>query len=262
MNMKTLLQLISPDIPLSANEIVLLLGRPIIYKLSNKPVIIDKTVTEELLNDILKMVTDNSVYAVGEYAKEGYLTYRGGVRIGLAGDYLLDGNGLKVIKHIRGLVIRIPHEIIGCSSVLTDRYLNRSILIVSRPYAGKTTFLRDLSRRISYIRQTVVIDERHEISGSGVLDIGNSLVLSGISKYALYEGIIRSLSPETVVTDELFGENEYSVSERIYSSGISVVSSIHGSDLDHLPKECDMFDIKVLLSRYPSLGTIQEVRYG
>lgn len=262
MNMKMLFQLISSDIPLSANEIVLVLGRPIIYKISNKSIKIDKQVTEELLTDVLRLVTDDSIYAVGEYAQEGYLTYNGGIRIGLAGDYLLDGSRHKIIKHIRGLVIRVPHEIKGCSSVLADRYLNRSILIISKPYAGKTTFLRDLSRRISYTRQTVIIDERHEISGSGVLDVGNSLVLSGISKDALYEGIIRSLSPETVVTDELFGENEYRMTERIRSSGINIVSSMHGSDLDHLPHECDLFEIKVLLSSYPSVGSIQEVRYG
>lgn len=261
MNMNKLLELLSPDIPLSANEIVLILGRRITYKIANQSAVIDRTVTDTLLRDVLRLITDDSVYAVGEYAQEGYLTYKGGVRIGLAGDYVLNGSGHKVIKHLRGLVIRIPHEIIGCSSVIPDKYLNRNILVVSKPYAGKTTFLRDLARRISHIRQTVVVDERHELCG-GVLDLGNSLVLSGISKDSLYEGIIRSLSPETVVTDELFGEDEYKVSERIFRSGISIVSSVHGSDLDNLPAPCSIFEIKVLLSRYPSLGSIQEVRYG
>ena len=259
--MKQLFEAISTDLPKDINEIRLVMGKPVSYKIGNKVFRTKDSVTQKIFSDVLKIVTFDSVYAVGECVSRGYISYKDGIRVGLAGEYAVENGKPKSIRNVNGLVVRFPKEIRDCSRCVTAKNFDKNILVVSPPYAGKTTFLRDLARRISDYRQVVVIDERKELSGDGVLDVGESMILSGISKCEVYEGVIRSLSPETVVTDELFGASDYATVEDLISKGIGVVASVHGKNLESIPEPLKKFDVKVLLSCYPETGSVAEVRY-
>lgn len=175
--MERLLRAIKTKLPENINELRLGINNNLVYKIGNKTFETDEIVTSDLLKDLLKVATADSLYAVGEYLSDGYLAYGNGIRIGLAGVYTLEDRKPKTIKKISGLVIRIPREIIGCSKVIQRKYFDKNILVVSKPYSGKTTFLRDLARRISLERQVVIIDEREEIYGGGKMDLGKSLVI-------------------------------------------------------------------------------------
>ena len=83
---------------------------------------------------------------------------------------------------------------------------------VSREYGmGKTTMLRDACRRLSERgARMCVVDERSEIaamSGGGPqLDVGpNTDVLDGCAKEAGLRWMLRAMSPQALVTDELGG---------------------------------------------------------
>ena len=249
-------------LPEGINEVRLVVNNPIVYKIGNKSFELDEKATRELLLEILSVATDGSLYAVGEYVSDGYLSYKNGIRIGLAGSYAIDDKKKKTIKTPSGLVIRIPHEVKDCSKMIGERYFDKNILIVSKPYGGKTTFLRDLARRVSASRQVVVIDERGELNGGGTLDVGRSLVIQGVSKTNVFVGVIRALSPETLIMDELFGEEDFEAVNVMRRAGINVIAGLHGSDLNHLPHELSsLFDVKILLSQTPRVGSVADIRY-
>ena len=55
------------------------------------------------------------MYAYIEQLKQGFLTIRGGHRVGICGTVVMDHDKVKTIRHISGLNIRIAHEVKGCA---------------------------------------------------------------------------------------------------------------------------------------------------
>lgn len=256
------MRVIKSTLPKDINEVRLNLNNPIIYKKGNQSFELKEKVTSELLKEVLKVATADSLYAVGEYVSDGYLSYGEGIRIGLAGTYTIEERKPKMIKNISGLVIRIPHEIKDCSKSIQRKHFDKNILVVSKPYSGKTTFLRDLARRISYEKQVVVLDEREELYGGGTMDLGRSMVIQGVSKSRVFVGVIRALSPETLVMDELFGKEDFDSVNAMIRSGVNIVAGIHGANLKNIPSEIsDLFNVKVLLTQTPTVGSIADIVY-
>ncbi len=242
-------------------EIRLNLGKEIIFLTRESRLIGERVADRLLIDNILNTVTRGSVYSVGEKLSMGYLDYKGGIRIGVGGEYIVK-NGVPQVNNINSLVIRIPHEVKGCSEVLSQFELNKSILVMAEPFAGKTTFLRDIARRVSYKKTVVVIDERGELSGGCGFDLGYCEVIKGSLKEKAYSGIVRAMSPETVVTDELFGKEEYATINDLMRCGIKVIASIHSDDFNKLPDELKIFNIYVLLSKTPKAGTVKDIIYA
>ena len=107
-----------------------------------------------LVTKTLELISENSIYAFQDEIKNGYLTIKGGHRVGIVGRVILDGYGIKNIKEVSGLNIRFAREVNGCSSKIIDYVLDGeggifNTLILSPPQCGKTTMLRDLTRVIS-----------------------------------------------------------------------------------------------------------------
>ncbi|NLV35883.1 MAG: stage III sporulation protein AA, partial [Clostridiaceae bacterium] len=72
-------------------------------------------VTQEDIRATLELMSENSIYAYQEEIRNGYITIKGGHRVGLAGRVILDGPLVKNIKDISGLNIRLANQIFGCS---------------------------------------------------------------------------------------------------------------------------------------------------
>ncbi len=120
---------------------------------------------------------------------KGFITLRGGHRVGIVGKAIVESGQVKNIKHISSLNIRISREIIGCSDKILDHIISsnnqvNNTLIISPPQCGKTTLVRDIVRNLSNGNKkygfrgmkVALIDERNEIGGSylGVpqMDVG------------------------------------------------------------------------------------------
>ncbi|MDR2634640.1 MAG: hypothetical protein LBC13_01520 [Clostridiales bacterium] len=216
-----------------------------------------------------------SVYAVNDTLIKGYLHYEGGIRIGVTGDGVCDGSRLITVKAISGLLIRVPHEIKGAASGFIDNVLKnggiKNTLVLSPPGGGKTTMLRELARCASLAGHNVlVIDERYELAASvdGVssMDLGeNTDVISGVSKLAAYENTIRAMSPDLIVTDELFRREECEAVGDIARSGVRVFASVHADGLIELERSAvfkpllSVFECFVTLSKSPRPGTLKDV---
>lgn len=249
-------------------EIRLRIGKGIVIKGASDRSTLPYTVKRADIENIIARATKNSLYAYQDYISKGFLPYAGGVRIGLAGKGVAENGKLVTIRDISSLNIRVPHEIRGCAAPLrhiTDDF--QSTLIVSPPFAGKTTLIRDMARALALKYDITVIDERDEICGGigGAGDFGD--VISGVDKSLATEGAIRSLAPEIIVMDELFPEKDGALVESVVRAGVKILASVHADSFERItalaPSFVGHFSYGVLLGYKPSVGSIKSiVRFG
>lgn len=207
--------------------------------------------TDYELNYCLSKATQNSLYAVNDQLKQMYIAYKGGIRIGVSGDIVQDGNKISTIKYINSINIRIPHQIKNFANVALNFIYNNgkinSTLIVSPPGAGKTTLLRDICRGLgsySKIKNILLADERYEIAccvhGRPMLDVGVFTdIVSGGTKSYVFSQAIRSMKPDVIITDELASEQDILACQTAIESGVSVIASVHAKNqLELLNNNC------------------------
>jgi len=194
--------------------------------------------TRRQLAQIVSALMEHSLYAWEDELARGYFTTRQGFRVGVAGKYrMLDGE-LR-LQDICSLCIRLAHAAPGCADRLM-KYLveGRACLILSPPGCGKTTLLRDAARQLSNGGRTVaVLDERCEIAaawqGLPSMDVGERTdVVEGIGKSRGIPMIVRALSPQILVTDELGGlEDAAAVADEL-CCGVQMIATAHAGSLE------------------------------
>jgi len=236
--------------------------------------------TREDCRALLERVTNHSLYAVEEELRRGYVTVAGGHRIGLAGRTVLEGGRVRHLRDVTSFNFRIARARTGCAAGLLPELLDpvgrtvKHTLIVSAPQQGKTTLLRDLARSISAGewhhplaqrwggRKVGVVDERSEIAacdrGVPAFDLGpRTDVLDACPKAEGLMMLVRSMSPEVVIADEIGRpEDAYALKEALHA-GVRVVATAHALDLKDVfarPVLAElaaegMFGAYVLLSR-------------
>ncbi len=222
---------------------------------------------------ILAVASGHSLYAVEESIKLGYVACEGGIRIGVVGEAVTENGKLLTLKNISSLVIRVPCESGRVPAEITPIISNfTNTLIVSPPYGGKTTLLREMVKRLSNSgNDMLVIDERNElsasVSGSSSLNLGdNTDVIIGVSKVACYESAVRTMSPRIIATDEIFGKVEVDCIIDAVRCGISVLASVHAGSIeaifsdDNYSRLVPIIDNYILLSAMPVVGTIADIR--
>ena len=268
-----------------AEEIRLRKGLPLVINFSDKSCFItengtltnniDKAVTiyDEDIKEALELIVRSSLYTAENSLKQGFVTVEGGNRIGISGSAVITDSKISSLKNISGLNYRIAKEICGAAeNVIDNIYRNGKVLntlIISPPCCGKTTILRDIARYLSIKGIKVsVADERIEISavscGEPGFDLGYSLdVLEGAPKTDAFKILIRSMSPEVIITDELGDDEDYFAIKKAISSGVSVIASVHSDSRETFLKNHydfkHLFNCYITLNRKNGPGTIGEI---
>lgn len=226
-------------------------SKPIILKLNNSEKIINYIVqTEDVLN-ILQSICENSIYSYQNQICEGFITIKGGHRIGITGSAVIENNQVKNLNYISNLNFRIARQIIGCSNNIIKEIINQegntiyNTLIVSPPGAGKTTLLRDIIRNLSNGTEEItgknigVVDERGEITamykGIPQNDLGiRTDIIENIKKSIGMKMLIRSMAPEIIVADEIGSKEDVQEINYAVCSGIKGIFTAHGNSLEDL----------------------------
>ncbi|MDR1392261.1 MAG: stage III sporulation protein AA [Clostridiales bacterium] len=199
-------------------------------------------IRERDIKQLFQSVCENSVYAYLEEIKQGFITVRGGNRVGICGKAVVEDGKIENIRDISGINFRVSKEIIGSSDEIISNILKDekiiNTLIVSPPKGGKTTIIRDIARQISNAGFKVgIIDERSEIAavykGIHKNDVGlNTDVLDCVPRNLGIVMMLRSMSPDVLITDEIATKDDAKAVEQAIGCGVSIVATAHGESID------------------------------
>ncbi|WP_079910806.1 stage III sporulation protein AA [Paenibacillus sp. 32352] len=246
--------------------------------------------TRDDCSTLLEMLTQHSLYTFDEELRRGYITVQGGHRIGIAGRTVLEQGKVKLLKEITSFNIRIARELKGVGSSVLPYLVDSSTsgvhhtLIVSPPQQGKTTLIRDLARLISSGSaedsihwlsrgwKVGIVDERSEIAacdrGIPRFDLGpRTDVLDGCPKAEGMMMMIRSMSPEVLIVDEIGRQEDVAAIHEAIHAGIRVIATAHGLNhgdvskrpvLQELLSE-EVFERIVILNKRSGAGTVEGI---
>ncbi|MGL5434078.1 MAG: stage III sporulation protein AA [Lachnospiraceae bacterium] len=209
-------------------------------------------VSKQELKETMEHISNYSLYAFEEEMKQGFITIQGGHRIGIAGKTIVDEHGIRTMKFISFINVRLSHQIKGCAAgVLPYLYDSADILhtlIISPPRCGKTTLLRDIIRQVSNGSEGVpgmtvgVIDERSEIGacyqGIPQNELGiRTDILDCCPKAQGMMMLIRTMSPRVVAVDEIGSREDLEAIEYVMNCGCKLIATVHGSSIDDIKQK-------------------------
>lgn len=234
-------------------EIRIRVQKPIILKFNSNEKIIRYFVSQDEILNILQLVCENSIYSYQHQIAEGFVTIKGGHRVGISGSCVIENGKVININYINGLNFRLAKQILGISENVLKYILNIkentifNTLIVSMPGAGKTTLLKDIVRQISNGIENLrfkglnigIVDERGEIAslykGVPQNDIGiKSDVMDNVSKSLGMKMLIRSMAPQVIVADEIGSFEDIDAINYAICSGCKGIFTAHGQTLSDL----------------------------
>jgi len=219
---------------LQAEEIRLRIGRPMTVRGGGRTLFQGSVVTERDMEECLLASAGSSVHSCQESLAYGFVTSPAGHRVGICG-------GSDTADRLCSVNVRIAKDIKGASGKLAELFPDcGGLLIISPPGAGKTTALRDLARKLSENANIAVCDERMEVfpvhRGTPVFDRGDCDVLCGVSKSRAIDMLIRSMTPDHIVLDEITSEEDCEAIIRGCGSGCGFIATAHAGSRDDLEK--------------------------
>lgn len=195
------------------------------------------------IDSVIERATNASVHTAQSSIAKGFINCSGGIRIGLCGTGIIDKDKVTGMRGISSLAIRIPHEIRGCGQAAIDKVKADtvgSILILSPPGYGKTTFLRECIRQLSDSGKRVsVADERGELAavhrGVPQFDLGKaSDIMSGVPKAQAVMMLLRAMNPQIIAMDEISSPEDVEAAETASGCGVRLIATAHAADKSEL----------------------------
>src|SRR5690606_32499250 len=274
----------TPERTENMEEIRIRVSRPLETIENGRPIYHNYHVTGEDAIQLLNKLGQYSIYTLEEELKRGYVTIQGGHRVGLAGKVITENGRVKVIRDVTSFNIRIAKQknvvATPLAPYLFDSYWKNTI-IIGPPQTGKTTLLRDLARMISSGIETRqipamkvgIVDERSEIAGcvKGVpqATLGPRVdVLDACPKAEGMMMMIRSMSPDVLIVDEIGREEDSQAIMEAVNAGVSLIMTTHGNTFSEIKKrpllqqiiDQQVFGRFIELSRGNGPGTVSAIR--
>ena len=282
-NISQQIMLIPPEQMVEIEEIRVRVNRPLEISTSGVVKFFSYIVKPDDAMHLLNKISHFSIYALEEELRRGYITIEGGHRVGLAGKVILDEGKVKAIRDVASFNIRIAKEKLGIANELINDLYNGHwfhTMIIGPPQTGKTTLLRDIARFISSgdekgrfpAAKVGIIDERSEIAGcmAGIpqMTFGPRLdVMDACPKAEGMMMMIRSMSPDVLIVDEIGRKEDSEAIMEAVNAGIKLMMTTHGESLEEVRNrpslkkilEEQIFQRYIVLSRVDGPGTITSV---
>ncbi len=231
----------------------------------------DCFVSKNLLQSIVTNLCNKSVYASQQTLKKGYVTLPDGCRVGMTGTAVTDADGhISHLRNINAVNIRISRDIKNAAENVIGYICNKEIvfntLIIAPPGAGKTTMLRDVAMRLGENFRVGIADERDEIIPPDRKH-RHVFVMRGTKKHDGMLSILRSMSPEVILTDEIGTYEDERAILKLINAGVKIVCTAHGYDeTDLLRREVfkslieeEIFETIIVLSSRCGVGTVEKI---
>ena len=235
-----------------AEEIRLRTGQLMTILLPDGETPTDALIEPEDLETLCDIATEFSRYAAAETLREGFLTVRGGFRIGLCGAAVMKDGANTNLKYLSSAAIRIGRERKGIAEKIMPQLFRDgqfvNTLILSPPGGGKTTLLRDCIRLLSSgvpdygARRVALIDERGEVAamlrGQPQLDVGpRTDVLDACPKALGVPIVLRAMNPQIVAVDEITVPEDLRAMSMAAGCGVGLLATVHASDAAELSEK-------------------------
>lgn len=209
----------------------------------------DEPVTRRDLELLVEIATGASVHSSQRELRHGYISCRGGCRVGLCGSVYLSGGEMAGYNAYSSAAIRIAREKRGIADGLLPRLWRDgrfcSTLVIAPPGGGKTTLLRELVRKLASPEdkgpglRVALCDERGEIAalrdGKPQLDVGaRTDVLDGCPKAEAVLTVLRSMNPQVIALDEITDPEDVRAVERARNCGVALLATVHAASVEDL----------------------------
>jgi len=147
-------------------------------------------------------------------------------------------------QDIVGLTLRIGRHVSGNAAMILDIMFadtTQSILFLGEPGSGKTTVVREITRRLAERHNVCIVDTSNEIAGDG--DVPHPCV--GYARRMMVPSLdqqskvmiecVQNHTPEVMVIDEIGRSTEVEAARTCKQRGVRLIASAHG-DLRKLVK--------------------------
>lgn len=202
------------------------------------------------LSLILEVATRASAHTALDRVQNGFVTVRGGHRIGLCGTAVMREGAIHNLRQLSSLCIRVARSVPGAARDVLDQVRDgqgvKGTLILSPPGGGKTTLLRDLIRALSDGEgggavRVGVADERSELAalwdGVPQLDVGRHTdVLEGCTKAEALMMLLRGMNPQVLAVDEITAPEDVAALVSAAGCGVTLLATAHGAGREDLSR--------------------------